>query len=201
MKLEKLPEIDKTETITEESGERIAFVSIHRDEDEERPEDVFDQTGKFILRDTSRNRREYNGPFIDIQDAPNYAYFVPIRFNSRNLEDAYIAGDIDEAQAFWVSDELIEGAPGDDAEAFAKQYIETWNAYASGEVYGYIVKVYQSRVDQDGDEITAQEYYKGRPFLVDDSVWGFYNTDNNAYLLAQLNEALNFESVAVNGNQ
>ena len=195
MRLKSLPPIEKLQTIIDEKRKLIAFVEVVRDTYAGKPEDSADCIGRLILRDTHANRRSYKGPFANVNDGRNYAYFVPLAFG-RDLQDGFICDDLDDAEAFWISDEPIEGDKGDTDETFAKQYLKLWNAYASGEVYSYCVKVFHLKLDEDAEIIEDEAYYSSKHVpLIDESCSGYYNTDDNAYLLSEINSVLSVGSI------
>ena len=56
----------------------------------------------------------------------------------------------------------------------AESACETYTDYCNGSVYGYDVRVYAIRRNDDGEIITDRDYYEHHTALDEDSCWGFY---------------------------
>ena len=54
------------------------------------------------------------------------------------------------------------------AKKYLESEVETYDAYISGEVYGYVIESYYE--DEDGEEIVEDDHY--------DSCWGFYGHEH-----------------------
>lgn len=59
------------------------------------------------------------------------------------------------------------------AEGACEQYTD----YCNGNVYGYDIRIYKVRKDDDGDIITDFDYYEHHKEVAEDSCWGFYGWD------------------------
>lgn len=69
----------------------------------------------------------------------------------------------------------------------AKLACESYTDYCNGNVYGYDVRVYKIRKDDDGEVITELDYYDHHNPLSEDSCWGFYGWD---YFLGEVRDVI-----------
>jgi hypothetical protein len=56
----------------------------------------------------------------------------------------------------------------------AESACETYTDYCNGSVYGYDIKLYSIRKDDDGEIITDVDYYEHHTAIEEDSCWGYY---------------------------
>lgn len=187
---------------------RIVFVTLAHDSDAQNPLEDGDGMGRIqSLSKWHHNTisvEEFETLMADDKDAVALSYFEHgncqwfVRDVERNRHIPDFRWDGTDVAGVWtpgkhLRDDEAKGLKGAKRAAkmreWAAQACETYTSWCNGDVYGYIIEVYDVRLSDDGEACEDRRVYQtlGEP-LYEDACWGHVGSD---WALEATREAVN----------